>query len=157
MSKEIFALGLLPADEVSKITSEGLLDAIEAHFRSLSSKERLEYGRRLFHATEVSIPNPVNLPGQPNQTSNNPPTAYFVPGPASLDLNLRFDTSSKGFHVGEVSVSGNQFLLFQGDEFPDWCDNRALPPRANWSRCHLARDDLLRGYGSGGPRGRRNR
>ena len=105
-TKEIIALGLLPVDAVSLILAEGLLDAIAAYFRELSQKEHLAYGRRLIDVTHVSIPRSVNLPGHPHRISANPQTVYFVPGPASLDLNLRIDVSRKCFHLGEVSVSG---------------------------------------------------
>lgn len=106
VSTEITSLGLLPADLVSVITAEGLLGAIEAHFRSLSPKERLEYGRRLLDATDVSIEGSVSSLNQPYRISENPSTAYFFAGPASLDLNLRIDASSKGLHLGEASVVG---------------------------------------------------
>ncbi len=106
INREISALGLLPADTIRVLTAEGLLDGIEAYFRSLSSKDRLEYGHRLLDTTGVSIPNSVNPSVQFHRNSSNPPTAYFVPGPISLDLNLRLDASRNGFHVGEVSISG---------------------------------------------------
>ena len=93
-----------------RVAPEELLDIIEAHFQSLSPSERVEYGRTLLAITHVAIEEPAQAAAH-TRTREHPRAVYLVPGPASLDLNLRLDQVPGGLQIGEVSVTGGGVAL----------------------------------------------